>query len=170
LDKVGFAVLTILALAGVGMPTASHAGDPLYIPHRRGEPSALSPDPSGTAATALPGERLSQDEADARIGWLVLTHIMDVRAALRRDHVEEAADKLARARAALRNLEKRLAGRSHGLALPSSLSASLAQSEAALSGGERAGADRALADAERDLQTALADLDAKLFPQSGAPR
>src|SRR5580692_2768229 len=125
LDKVGFAALTILALAGAGMPAACHAGDPLYIPHRRGEPSALSPDPSGTAATALPGERLSQDEADARIGWLVLTHIMDVRAALRRDHVEEAADKLARARAAVRNLEKRLDGRSHGLALPSSLSASL---------------------------------------------
>jgi hypothetical protein len=170
LDKVGFAALTILALAGAGMPAACHAGDPLYVPHRRGEPSALSPDPSGTAATALPGERLSQDEADARIGWLVLTHIMDVRAALRRDHVEEAADKLARARAALRNLEKRLDGRSHGLALPSSLSASLARSEGALSGGDRAGADRALADAERDLQTALADLDAKLFPQSGAPR
>jgi hypothetical protein len=170
LDKVGLAALTILALAAAGLPAASHAGDPLYVPHRRGEPSALSPDPSGTAATAVPGEGVSQDEVDARIGWLVLTHIMDVRAALRRDHVEEAVDKLARARAALRNLEKRFDGRSHGLVLPSSLSASLAEGEGALSGGDRAAADRALADAERGLQAALADLDTKLFPQSGTPR
>lgn len=170
MDKVGLAALTILALAGAGLPAFSHAGDPLYMPHGRGEPSALSPDPSGTAATALPGEGLSPDEADARIGWLILTHIMDVRAALRLDHVEEAADKLARARAALRDLEKRLDGRSHGLVLPSSLSASLARGASALSGRDRTGADQALADAERDLQAALASLDAKLFPQSGAAR
>jgi len=73
LDKVVRAALTILALAGAGLPAASHAGDPLYVPHWRGEPSALSPDPSGKAATALPGEGLSPDEADARIGGLILT-------------------------------------------------------------------------------------------------
>jgi hypothetical protein len=146
------------------------AGDPLYLPHRLGEPSALSPDPNGTAAISVPGEGLPQDEIDARIGWLVLTHVMDVRAALRRDHVEEATDKLARARATLRDLEQRLEGQRHGLVLPSGLAASLARGASALSGRDRAGADHALADAERGLQAALADLDAKLYPQSGVAR
>lgn len=168
MDKLGLAALMILALA-VAAP-AAHAGDPLYAPQRPGEPSALSPDPNGTAATAVPGERLPQDEIDARIGWLVLTYIMDVRAALRRDHLDEAADKLARARVALRSLEQRSAGRAGGLMLPSSLTANLASGTAALAGHDRAGADRAFADAERVLHDTLAELDTKLYPQSGAPR
>jgi hypothetical protein len=174
-DKIGRAVLTMLAFAGLAstgavLPVPVDAGDPLYLPHRRGEPSALSPDPSGTADTAVPGEGLPQDEIDARIGWLILTYVVDARTALRREHVEEAAAKLARARPALRDLETRFAGRSHALSLPPSLSASLLRADGALAGHDRAGADSALADAERILQSALADLDAKLLPQSGPAR
>lgn len=180
MDKIGRAVLTRLALAGLALaglalagaalPAPVAAGDPLYLPHRRGEPSALSPDPSGTADTAVPGEGLPQDEIDARIGWLVLTFVIDARTALRRELVDAAAAKLARARAALRDLETRFVGRSHALSVPPNLSASLTQADSALAGRDRAGADRALADAERVLQGALVELDTKLFPQSGAPR
>src|SRR5271170_3767283 len=170
LNRVGCAVLATLVLAGALAPAASRAADPLYLPHRAGEPSALTPDPNGTAATAVPGEDLSQDEADARVGWLVLTYVMDVRAALRRGHAEEAAAKLARVRVALRTLTARLDARPHRLTVPAGLDASLASGERALSARDRAGAELVLADSERALRAALAELDTELYPQSGAPR
>lgn len=156
--KTGLAAMMIAMAAAAAVPAAG-ADDPTGRPQRRDGATALSPRP-GTADTVVPGEAVTGDEADARIGWLLLTYVAAVRTSLPRDNPQRTADEMARARAALADLERRLGTGAHRLVLPVGFAANLATAADALTHGDVAASDRALGDCEQGLHATLAAFDA----------
>jgi hypothetical protein len=162
-------LLTALALPMLLVPLAGRA-----------EPRDLL-DPTGRAYA---GQVLPAAEIDARRGWRVYSQIDDARDALARDRRDTAQHLIARARADLVALRRadtpdpsagparapRTVGRDAAdVALPSArVDGQLAQAQAALAAGDRAGADRWLAEAGGGLRTALVRFDDRHQPAAVA--
>jgi hypothetical protein len=167
LSDVKIATVIIAIVTAATVPTVAHSDERSGEPNAASTSSPLSPDPNGTLDTVTAGERLSLGEKDARIGWLIETYVTDARAALGNNRIHEATETLALAQSALRTLEDKSAGKIQNSSLFSILATSFARAEEALSAGDRAGADRVLADSERRWRAALIDLDTVMLPQSG---
>lgn len=132
-----------------------------------------------------PGEAPSHAEIDARYGWLVLTQLDDMRAALARSDLVEArsigaratrelrllhalqSDPSSTARLAVMQADHVLIARTIGATL-SSTEARLGDADVALKGNDVRAAIEIVTDAAGALRTALVALDEQLHAQDPA--